>query len=121
SLRRGDANDATFGLGAVVLKTKGPDLGRNSNCRGEQQKSDHGVMVATMVEAPSMSAQIIDGKKVGAEVEAEVRARLTVLNYRPSLVAVRVGNDPASEVYVRNKARKARELGLRGDERIFPA
>ena len=35
-------------------------------------------------------------------------------------MAVRVGNDPASEVYVRNKAKKARELGLRGDERIFP-
>jgi methylenetetrahydrofolate dehydrogenase (NADP+) / methenyltetrahydrofolate cyclohydrolase len=31
-----------------------------------------------------------------------------------------VGNDPASEIYVRNKARKARELGLEGNELIFP-
>jgi len=34
-------------------------------------------------------------------------------------VAVRVGNDPASEIYVRNKAKKAQELGLRGTELIF--
>jgi methylenetetrahydrofolate dehydrogenase (NADP+)/methenyltetrahydrofolate cyclohydrolase len=33
---------------------------------------------------------------------------------------VRVGNDPASEVYVRNKAKKAEELGLRGEQRTFP-
>jgi methylenetetrahydrofolate dehydrogenase (NADP+) / methenyltetrahydrofolate cyclohydrolase len=68
----------------------------------------------------SVTAKIIDGKAVAASVEAEIRAGLEKLPYRPGLVAVRVGNDPASEVYVRNKARKARELGLRGDERIFP-
>jgi len=67
-----------------------------------------------------VTATIIDGKAVAAAVEQEVRESLERLRYRPSLVAVRVGNDPASEVYVRNKARKARELGLRGDERIFP-
>lgn len=67
-----------------------------------------------------MPANIIDGKRVAASVEAEIRAELEKLPHRPGLVAVRVGNDPASEVYVRNKAKKARELGLRGDERIFP-
>ena len=35
-------------------------------------------------------------------------------------MAVRVGSDPASEIYVRNKARKARELGLEGTELVFP-
>ena len=68
-----------------------------------------------------MAGHIIDGKAVAAAVEAEVRTALEDLPYRPGLVAVRVGDDPASEVYVRNKARKARELGLRGDERTFPA
>lgn len=68
-----------------------------------------------------MTAKIIDGKAVAAAVEQEVRDALSSLPYSPGLVAVRVGNDPASEVYVRNKARKARELGLRGDERVFPA
>ena len=66
-----------------------------------------------------MVAQIIDGKKIAEQVEAEVRDRLGRLGYRPALVAVRVGNDPASEIYVRNKARKAHELGLRGNELTF--
>jgi|SRR5581483_5176528 len=68
-----------------------------------------------------MTAKIIDGKAVAKEVEAEVRAQLAGLSYKPGLVAVRVGADPASEIYVRNKARKAQELGLRGTERVFDA
>ena len=67
-----------------------------------------------------MTAQIIDGKAIAREIENEVAAELATLPYRPGLVAVRVGNDPASEIYVRNKARKAEELGLRGEQRIFP-
>jgi methylenetetrahydrofolate dehydrogenase (NADP+)/methenyltetrahydrofolate cyclohydrolase len=66
-----------------------------------------------------MTAQIIDGKAVAKTIEAEVASAIAGLPYRPSLVAVRVGNDPASEVYVRNKAKKAEELGLRGAQRIF--
>jgi len=66
-------------------------------------------------------AQLIDGKAIAQQVEAEVREALARLSYKPALVAVRLGNDPASEVYVRNKARKAQELGLRGTELIFDA
>ena len=73
-----------------------------------------------MVKAPPMAAQLIDGKAVAKVLESEVAAEIAGLGYRPGLVAVRVGNDPASEIYVRNKARKARELGLEGTERIFP-
>jgi len=65
-------------------------------------------------------AQLIDGKAVAKVLEAEVAAAISRLGFRPGLVAVRVGNDPASEVYVRNKARKARELGLEGTELVFP-
>jgi len=57
---------------------------------------------------------------VAKVLEGEVAAKIAALGFKPGLVAVRVGNDPASEVYVRNKARKARELGLEGTERIFP-
>ncbi len=67
-----------------------------------------------------MTAKILDGRAAAREVEEEVAAWIQRLDYVPSLVAVRVGNDPASEVYVRNKARKARELGLRGNEMIMP-
>ena len=62
---------------------------------------------------------LIDGKLVASQVESEVREELGRLGYSPSLVVIRIGNDPASEVYVRNKARKAKELGLRGTELIF--
>jgi methylenetetrahydrofolate dehydrogenase (NADP+)/methenyltetrahydrofolate cyclohydrolase len=67
-----------------------------------------------------MAATLIDGKAVAAQVEAEVRAEIARSGLRPGLTVIRVGNDPASEIYVRNKARKAEELGLAGDERIFP-
>jgi methylenetetrahydrofolate dehydrogenase (NADP+)/methenyltetrahydrofolate cyclohydrolase len=69
-------------------------------------------------------AETIDGKAVAAAVESSVRARTEALQARgihPAITVVRVGNDPASEIYVRNKARKARELGIAGEERIFPA
>ena len=68
-----------------------------------------------------MTAQLIDGKVVAAEVEAEVRAELARTGLRPCLTVVRVGQDPASEIYVRNKARKAEELGFTGSELAFPA
>ena len=68
-----------------------------------------------------MSAEIIDGKKIASTVEEEVRTALGKLPFKPGLVAVRVGSDPASEVYVRNKARKAKELGLAGAELVFDA
>ena len=71
-----------------------------------------------------MSAETIDGKAVAASVETSVRQRVKALRSRgiqPAITVVRVGDDPASEIYVRNKARKARELGIAGDERIFPA
>ncbi|HEX2059730.1 MAG TPA: tetrahydrofolate dehydrogenase/cyclohydrolase catalytic domain-containing protein [Thermoanaerobaculia bacterium] len=67
-----------------------------------------------------MTARIIDGKAVAQQIESEVAASIARLGFRPGLVAVRVGNDPASEIYVRNKAKKARELGLEGTELVFP-
>ena len=66
------------------------------------------------------TARIIDGKSVALATEGEVASAIAALPYRPGLAAVRVGNDPASEIYVRNKARKARELGLEGTELVFP-
>ena len=73
-----------------------------------------------MVQARAVSARLIDGKAIAAETEAEVATAIVRLGFKPGLVAVRVGNDPASEIYVRNKAKKARELGLQGTELVFP-
>ena len=61
-----------------------------------------------------MSATLIDGKAIAREIESEVTAAISRHGFAPGLVAVRVGNDPASEIYVRSKAKKAQELGLLG-------
>lgn len=71
-----------------------------------------------------MKAAILDGRLVAARVEAGLKSRIAALSargIRPGLVVIRVGEDPASEVYVRNKARKAEELGIEGVERHFDA
>ncbi|MBW3563674.1 MAG: bifunctional 5,10-methylenetetrahydrofolate dehydrogenase/5,10-methenyltetrahydrofolate cyclohydrolase [Acidobacteria bacterium] len=70
-----------------------------------------------------MTGRTIDGKEVAKTVELEVRSAVSELAGReitPGLVAVRVGDDPASEIYVRNKAAKARELGIRGEQKHLP-
>lgn len=62
-----------------------------------------------------MTAQLIDGvalsKKIRAEV-AERAARLTARGVRPGLAVVLVGDNPASQVYVRNKVKACEENGL---------
>jgi methylenetetrahydrofolate dehydrogenase (NADP+)/methenyltetrahydrofolate cyclohydrolase len=59
---------------------------------------------------------LIDGKAVAAALRARVAAAVTSLSARhgvvPGLATVLVGNDPASEVYVRSKQKAAREAGL---------
>jgi methylenetetrahydrofolate dehydrogenase (NADP+)/methenyltetrahydrofolate cyclohydrolase len=63
-----------------------------------------------------MSARIIDGKSIATTVRQQVRAqieeRLEAGKRRPGLAVVLVGNDPASEIYVRNKRRACEEAGL---------
>ncbi|MBI5224265.1 bifunctional methylenetetrahydrofolate dehydrogenase/methenyltetrahydrofolate cyclohydrolase FolD [Candidatus Micrarchaeota archaeon] len=60
-------------------------------------------------------AELIDGKKIAQKVLEEVKAELILLhkrNIKPSLTVVLVGNDPASEIYVNSKEKKANELGI---------
>lgn len=63
-----------------------------------------------------MAAQIIDGKRVAAQVKADIRARIESLvargGRRPGLSVVMVGDDPASAIYVRNKRRACEESGI---------
>ncbi len=69
-----------------------------------------------------MSAKILDGVKLAAEIKAEVAEEVKQLaaeGMRPGLAAVLVGNDPASEVYVRNKVKTCEELGIYS-EKITP-
>ncbi|WP_424810910.1 bifunctional methylenetetrahydrofolate dehydrogenase/methenyltetrahydrofolate cyclohydrolase FolD [Roseococcus sp. YIM B11640] len=56
--------------------------------------------------------QIIDGKAVAARLRSSLAARIAQLSFKPGLAVVRVGEDPASGVYVRNKDRAASEAGF---------
>jgi len=69
-----------------------------------------------------MPAIMLDGQKLAAEIKAEVGEevkRLTSAGIRPGLAAVLVGNDPASEVYVRSKVKTCEALGI-FSEKITP-
>jgi len=62
------------------------------------------------------TARIIDGKKVAAEIRKEIQAEVAALKKRkivPGLAVVLVGDDPASQVYVRHKEKACAELGIR--------
>jgi methylenetetrahydrofolate dehydrogenase (NADP+)/methenyltetrahydrofolate cyclohydrolase len=63
-----------------------------------------------------MTARVIDGKTLAAQVRGELRPRierLHALDRTPGLAVILVGDDPASAVYVRNKVRACEDLGIR--------
>lgn len=63
-----------------------------------------------------MPAQIIDGKKIAAEVRAEIKAavdeRLDAGKRPPGLAVILIGNNPASQVYVSHKRKACEEAGI---------
>ena len=67
---------------------------------------------------------IIDGKAIAAKVRAEVAQAVKEIEARagvtPGLALIRVGSDPASEVYVRGKVKACQETGMGGFEHILP-
>jgi methylenetetrahydrofolate dehydrogenase (NADP+)/methenyltetrahydrofolate cyclohydrolase len=72
-----------------------------------------------------MKAEILDGKQVAAEIRAEVAAQVAAHVERggakPCLTAILVGEDPASQVYVRNKGRACEKAGIEGRTVRLPA
>ena len=67
-----------------------------------------------------MAAEIISGKEVAADVRASVKAAVEGLPGQPTLAVVLVGEDPASQVYVRNKVRQTEECGMRSLHHHLP-
>lgn len=59
---------------------------------------------------------IIDGKQVAADTRASVAAAVSTLDFKPTLAVVLVGDDPASQVYVRNKIKFTEQAGMRSLE-----
>ncbi len=71
-----------------------------------------------------MTATIIDGKKVSKEVREELKPRVQNLikqGLKPGLAVVLVGDDPASQVYVRNKEKACEKLGIYSLKHQMPA
>jgi methylenetetrahydrofolate dehydrogenase (NADP+)/methenyltetrahydrofolate cyclohydrolase len=70
-------------------------------------------------------AQLLDGAVVAEKIKQQVREEIDRLlaeyNVRPCLAAVRVGDDPASAVYVRNKIKACEEIGIRSEHHALPA
>jgi len=67
-----------------------------------------------------MTARIIDGKAVAGALRDELARRVAALSFRPALRVVRVGEDPASVVYVRTKERAAKAAGFDSETIILP-
>lgn len=70
-----------------------------------------------------MTARLILGKEVSEEIYGELRVRIDALKSRgtvPGLAVVLVGDDPASQTYVRMKGRKCEELGMHSVTEIMP-
>ncbi|TBN51666.1 bifunctional methylenetetrahydrofolate dehydrogenase/methenyltetrahydrofolate cyclohydrolase FolD [Paracoccus sediminis] len=71
-----------------------------------------------------MTARLIDGKAFAADLRARVKAEVAAMRAKgitPGLAVVLVGEDPASQVYVRSKGRMTREVGMNSFEHRLPA
>jgi methylenetetrahydrofolate dehydrogenase (NADP+) / methenyltetrahydrofolate cyclohydrolase len=70
-------------------------------------------------------AQIIDGRAIARGIQKEVKEEIEGLRRRwgivPGLGVVLVGDDPASHLYVRNKEKACKEVGIQSDEHLLPA
>ena len=72
-----------------------------------------------------MTAKTIDGKAAAAELRKRVAKQVSKLkanyNVQPRLAAILVGDDPASQVYIKNKERQTEEVGMTSVGRKLPA
>ena len=72
-----------------------------------------------------MPAELLDGKQIAKEIRAEVGQQVEAFcsggGAKPCLAAVLVGEDPASQVYVRNKSRACEKAGIEGRTHRLPA
>lgn len=55
---------------------------------------------------------IIDGKVISAEIQEEIKREVELLDKKPGLAVILVGEDPASKVYVNNKEKMCKKLGI---------
>ena len=67
---------------------------------------------------------LIDGKKIAAELREELKKEVSELkakhNTVPGLTVILVGEDPASKIYVKNKEKFAKEVGMNSEALRYP-
>ncbi len=92
--------------------------------RARSDRAPLAVPRSGVLSALAMAARIIDGKALAQRVRGEIARQVQALaptGVRPGLAVVLVGQDPASQVYVRNKTRACAEVGIRTFDHHLPA
>lgn len=82
-----------------------------SAARGDSEE----ILAAFLLVFTAMTAQLIDGNALSRQLRAEVAQRATALKARgttPGMAVVLVGDNPASQVYVRNKVKACEDAGF---------
>lgn len=59
-----------------------------------------------------MTAQILDGKQLAQQIRTKLKQQISETQITPALAVIIVGNDPASEIYVRSKEKACKEVGI---------
>jgi methylenetetrahydrofolate dehydrogenase (NADP+)/methenyltetrahydrofolate cyclohydrolase len=67
-----------------------------------------------------MAATIMDGRALAARIRDDVASEVADLDRTPGLATVLVGDDPASDIYIRNKHKAAREAGIEALDHRLP-
>ena len=72
-------------------------------------------VVKIIIPMNTMTATILDGNKIAAQIKSEVAEevqKLSAAGIRPGLAVILAGHNPASEIYVRNKVKSCQQLGM---------
>jgi methylenetetrahydrofolate dehydrogenase (NADP+) / methenyltetrahydrofolate cyclohydrolase len=89
---------------------------RNALVCGDPPRSKPGLTISFL-----KMPQLLDGNRVRDQIKAELAPRIAALPRRPGLAVVLVGNNPASEIYVRNKIKTSHDLGIFSESITPPA
>ena len=70
-----------------------------------------------------MSAKILNGKEIANDIFEEVSIKVSELNksgWQPMLLSIKVGENPAVDLFIRNQRKKAEQVGIVFEEKHFP-
>jgi len=62
---------------------------------------------------------LIDGKQIAEKIKLRIKREIEICRLTPALAMIRAGENPASEIYMRNKARACDQVGIRSETHVF--